>query len=326
MAPLSVLSTLSPANELEPRTSRLAGLAAGVRRHWARLARGAVLAGGLSFGGWAAATELLTAPFLVIDDIVVRGNEQVPAGEVLALMPGLRGAGILSVDLEAHRRRLSASPWLAGGTLRRRLPSTVEVFVTERRPVALARFGGRLFLLDESGAVVDGYGPRFAGFDFPIVDGLAEAGEGAPVVDPRRMALAARLLEELASRPDVLGTVSQIDVADPLDAVVLLDDDVVLLHLGTERFLSRLRLYAELAPVLREEVRDIDEVDLRFDPRVVVRSAGRPAPVWSGSADGVAEAVAGGTGGAFASHRRGPVARSRVAPNAAGLSPRAPGT
>ncbi len=303
MAPLDLLTTLSPANELDPRPSRLARLAAGVARHRARLARGAALAGGLSLGGWVAATELPAASFLAIDEIVVQGNEQLSAGEVLALMPGLRGAGILSVDLEDHRRRLQASPWLAAGTLRRVLPSTVEVFVTERRPVALARFDGQLFLLDASGAVIDGYGPRFARFDLPIVDGLAAEGNGPPVVDPRRMALVVRLLAELAGRPDALGAVSQIDVADPLDAVVLLDDDVVLLRLGAERFLARLRLYTELAPVLREEVRDIDEVDLRFEPRVVVRSAGRPEPVWRGRADGVAEPAGVRTGGALALRR-----------------------
>ena len=309
MVTLDVVSTRSPANELEPPPPRLRRLAAGVRRHRVRIARGLILAGGLSFGGWMAAAELPGAPFLAIDDIVVHGNEQLSAGEVLALMPGLRGAAILSVDLDDHRRLLSASPWLTGGTLRRRLPSTVEVFVTERRPVALGRFGGRLFLLDASGAVVDGYGPRFAHFDFPIVDGLEKEGdEGASAVDPERMALAARLLAELAGRPDVLDAVSQIDVADPGNAVVLLDDDVVLLHLGAERFLPRLRLYADLAPRLREEVRDIDAVDLRFEPRVVVRGrargpgpAGREEPAWNRR---VADAAAAGRpAGAFASRR-----------------------
>ena len=312
MARLDVVSTRSPANALEPPPPRLQRLAAGVRRHWARVARGLVLAGGLSFGGWMAATELPGAPFLAVDAIVVHGNEQLSAGEVLALMPGLRGAAILSVDLDDHRRLLSASPWLTGGTLRRRLPSTVEVFVTERRPVALARFGGRLFLLDASGTVVDGYGPRFAHFDFPIVDGLEkEGGEGASVVDPERMALAARLLAELAGRPDMLDAVSQIDVADPGNAVVLLDDDVVLLQLGVERFLPRLRLYAELAPLLREEVPDIDAVDLRFDPRVYVRdrahgrgSGDRRQPAWNRRVAGVADtAAAGRAAGAFASRR-----------------------
>ncbi len=285
MASLDVVSTRSPGNEVEPPPPFLPRLADGVRRHWVRLVRSLLLAVGLAVGGW----MVPGAPFLTVDDIVVHGNEQLSAGEVLALMPGLRGAPILSVDLDEHRRRLSASPWLTGGTLRRRLPSTVEVFVTERRPVALGRFDGRLFLLDASGAVVDGYGPRFAHFDFPIVDGLEkEGGEGASVVDPERMALAARLLADLAGRPDLLDAVSEIDVADSGNAVVLLDDDVALLHLGAERFVPRLRLYTELAPLLRKEGRDIDAVDLRFDPRVYVRdraqgrgSAGPEEPAWN---------------------------------------------
>ena len=298
--PGDALSVRSAPKDTEPGASRLRPLAAGVRRQWVGIARGLGLAGGLCFGGWMAATGLPAASFLAVDNIVVRGNEQLSDGEVLALMSGLRGAGILSVDLAEHQRRLAASPWLAGVTLRRRLPSTVEVLVRERRPVALARFGGRLFLVDASGVVVDLYGPRFAQLDFPIVDGLEGGEEDAEIVDPGRMALAARLLAQLASRPDVLNAVSQIDVADPHDAVVLLDDDVALLHLGTDRFLERLRLYAELAPVLRERVRDIDEVDLRFDPRVYVRSAGRPV-----SAPGrrVADWSAAVPGGAFASRR-----------------------
>ena len=300
VVPGDVLSIRSAPNDTAPGASRLRRLAAGVRRQWVGIARGLGLAGGLCFGGWMAATGLPAASFLAVDNIVVRGNEQLSDGEVLALMSGLRGAGILSVDLAEHQRRLAASPWLAGVTLRRRLPSTVEVLVRERRPVALARFGGRLYLVDASGVVVDLHGPRFAQFDFPIVDGLEGGEEDAEIVDPERMALAARLLAQLASRPDVLNAVSQIDVADPHDAVVLLDDDVALLHLGTDRFLERLRLYAELAPVLRERVRDIDEVDLRFDPRVYVRSAGRPV---SGPGRRVADWSAAVPGGAFASRR-----------------------
>lgn len=263
-----------PVNGPGPPPSGLNRLAAGAARHWRRVVRGLGLAGGLCGVGWTAAAALPAASFLAIDDVVVRGNARLSDGEVTALMPDLRGAGILSVDLEDYRRRLSASPWVFGGALRRRLPSTVEVHVTERRPIAIARFGGRLFLLDASGVIVDAYGPRFAEFDFPIVDGLGGEEPAAEHVDPKRMELAARLLAELADQPDVLAAVSQIDVADPDDAVVLLDDDVALLRLGRERFLARLRLYAELAPLLRERVRDVGEVDLRFDPRVYVRSGG----------------------------------------------------
>jgi cell division septal protein FtsQ len=66
--------------------------------------------------------------------------------------------------------------------------------------------------------------------------------------------------------------VSQIDVADLHDAVVLLDGDQALLHLGEDRFLERLQSYLDVASALRERVPDIDYVDLRFDQRMYVRS------------------------------------------------------
>jgi len=232
---------------------------------------------GLVFGAYHTGVLLLAAPFLTVDNLVVSGTDQLSEGEVLALVAGLRGENILAVDLEAYQRRLVASPWLRDGILRRILPSTVEVLVTERNPTAVARFADLLYLVDERGAVIDQHGPRFARFDLPIIDGLG-APDVVPVVDPARMALAARLLEQLGAHPEVLGAISQIDVTDPYNAVVLLNDDPALLHLGGDRFLERLQSYAELAPALRARIADIDYVDLRFGHRVYVRPVGHPAP------------------------------------------------
>lgn len=256
------------------RARRPGRRARGTSRRWLRLARQVCLLGGLVAGGYHAVALLLTAPFLTVDDIVVHGNDLLSEGDVLAVVSGLRGENILSLDLEAYRQRLVASTWLSDGTLRRILPSTVEVVVTERRPVAVGRFGDRLYLVDSRGTLVARHGPRFAEFDLPIIDGLGAPDSPAVVVDPARMALATRLLEQLGSHPDVLGAISQIDVADPYNAVVLLSDDTALLHLGGDRFLERLRSYAQLAPTLRAHVADIDYVDLRFDNRVFVGPVG----------------------------------------------------
>ncbi len=243
-------------------------------RRWWRIARGVSVAAGVAFGGYQAAVLLMVASFLSVDDIVVHGLDQLSEGEVLALVAGLRGENILTVDLELHRRRLVTSPWLRDGTLRRILPSTIEVQVTERAPVALARLGERLYLVDDNGTVIDEYGPRFVRFDLPIVGGLTIRGTDGRTVDTSRMALATRLLNQLSARPDVLDSISEIDVTDPYDAVVLLNDDPALLHLGGDHFLERLRSYAELGPTLRERVPNIDYVDLRFDQRVYVGPAG----------------------------------------------------
>jgi cell division septal protein FtsQ len=251
-------------------------------RRWWRVARTVAVAAGVVVGGYQAVELVVAAPFLVVRDIVVRGNDQLSEGEVLALMSGLRGEHILTLDLDAHRRRLVTSPWLRAGTLRRILPSTVEILVAERRPVALARFDGLLYLIDERGTVIDRHGPRFAEFDMPIIDGLGWSEASGTVVDSARMTLAARVLERLRSAPEVLAEVSQIDVTDPYDAVVLLNDDPALLHLGSDMFLERLRSYAELAPALRARVADIDYVDLRFDQRVFVKPVGEPGPATDG--------------------------------------------
>jgi len=244
---------------------------------------------GLGLYGALRATEIvLGASMLQVRRIAVHGNARLSSGEIQALLADLRGANILTADLAGHRQRLLDSPWVAAAALRRVLPSTIEVFVSERRPLGLCRLGGRLYLIDSGGIVIDEFGPQYAEFDLPVIDGLVRApGDGAPAIDETRAGLAARLLEALAARPDLAGRVSQVDVSDARNAVVLLDGDPALLHLGEGRFLERLEGYLDLAGALRERVPRIDYVDLRFDERVYVRPAApgrpdagrRPAPV-----------------------------------------------
>ena len=215
------------------------------------------------------------APALRVSTIAVEGNGRLSSGEVLALVGSLRGQNILLADLEVARAKLLTSGWVAGATLRRVLPSTIEVVVAEREPVGLGRFRDRLYLVDDVGTIIDEHGPRFADFDLPIIDGLSAEDEGRPVsVDPTRAALAARLIIDVASRQELAARISQVDVRDPYNAVVLLSGDPALIHLGNERFVERLEAYLELTPALRARVPDIDYVDLRFDRRVYVRPAG----------------------------------------------------
>lgn len=218
---------------------------------------------------------VLHASAFQVHRIVVTGNVRLSSGEVQALVDGLRGSSILTADLSQYRERLMESPWVADVALRRVLPSTVEVFVSERRPIGLCRIDTQLYLLDRSGTIIDEYGPEYARFDLPIIDGaVSTQASGEPLIDPRRSALAARVIDGISMNKDLAGRVSQIDVSDPLDAVVLLDDDPALLHLGDEKFAERLQSYIELAATLRETVAEIECADLRFDDRIYVRPAG----------------------------------------------------
>jgi cell division septal protein FtsQ len=263
------------------RNFRRARVKPGRRRGWRsrigwRLAFRAAAAALVLYAAYRACDLVISASALQVDRIAVRGNVRLSSGEVQALVDDLRGSSILTADLDAYRRRLLESPWVSAVALRRLLPSTVEVFVSERRPIGLCRLGDELYLIDDRGAIIDQFGPQYAEFDLPIVDGLVRPpGHGQPAIDPARAELAARVIDALSTRPDLARRVSQIDVRDIQDAVVLLEDDPARLHLGDERFVERLQGYLDLAPALRDRVLDIDYVDLRFGERVYVKPAGR---------------------------------------------------
>jgi len=226
------------------------------------------------YSGYRATSLVLHASGLQVSRISVHGNVRLSIGEVQAIVDGLRGSSILTADLPGYRRRLMESPWVADVAMRRVLPSTVEVFVSERRPMGLCRMGNTLYLIDPRGTLIDEFGPQYAEFDLPIIDGLTSgATSGQPSIDESRAELAARVIAALSARKDIARRISQIDVSDAHDAVVLLDDDAALLHIGEDRFLERVQSYVDLAPALRQRVPDIDYVDLRFDERVYVRPA-----------------------------------------------------
>ncbi len=213
---------------------------------------------------------------LVVKHVVIRGNVRLSAGEVEGLLDGIRGENIFQVDFERYRRRVMDSPWVAGVTLSRVLPSTIAVGVTERSPMAIARLGQQLYLVDDSGVIIDEYGPAYHDLDLPIVDGLlSPAAANGPLTDAARVHLTDLFLASIGTRADLRGRLSQVDVSNARDAVVMFDGDPAWLHLGDEQFTERLNTYLELVPTLRERFRDIDYVDLRFDERVFVHARGR---------------------------------------------------
>jgi cell division septal protein FtsQ len=228
------------------------------------------------YGGWRGTALVLGAPALQVSRITVRGHERLSSGEVLALVDGLRGTNILTVDLDQLQNRLLASSWVEEAHIRRILPSRVEIRVRERRPIGIGRLARSLYLIDASGVVIDEYGPNYAELDLPIIDGLAaRPSAGASAVDEARARLAAKLIAGLESRPDLADRVSQIDVSDAHDAVVILDGDTVMLRLGEEAFAERIQGYLDIAPALRERVAEMDYVDLRFGERLYVRPVTR---------------------------------------------------
>ena len=250
------------------------------RRFSQRLVRWAgtgLILGSLAGLGALLATRLVGAQFLAVERVAVQGHRRLSEAELDELKGSVRGQSLLLVDLEQFRANALESPWVASVTVRRVFPSTLEVHIVEREPVAIARLGRQLFLVDGSGVIIAQYGPQHAEFDLPIVDGMAgapEAGAGeksASMIDPARAQLVGRFMGALAARPELRRSVSQVDVSRDRNVAVLLDGDSTLLYLGDDQFVERLRTYLEIRPTLAERMSDVDYVDLRYGQRVIVK-------------------------------------------------------
>ncbi len=229
-------------------------------------------AAALGYGLYRTSAVAAHAHLLQVEKITVRGNERLSKGEVVAVINGLRGESLLWTHLDLWRKRLLASPWVRDAALRRSLPSTIEVMVSERQPIGIGRINSDMYLIDERGVIIDQYGPQYADLDLPIIDGLSAApGDNGSMTDEGRADLAARVIAAVKSKPALARRLSQVDVSDLHNAAVILSGDPAMLQLGEDQFLARLQSYIDLAPTLRERVADIDYVDLRFDDRIYVR-------------------------------------------------------
>jgi cell division septal protein FtsQ len=241
------------------------------RRRWAGrlrpLFRYGLAAVVLAYGVYLASGGAAHAHVLRVDRIDVRGNERLSQGEVLAVLSGLRGESLVWTDLIAG----DSVCWRPRGCAT--LPSTVEVVVWERQPIAVSRLTDDMYLVDERGSIIDLYGPQYEDLDLPIVDGLAAgpATAAGPTTDGARAELAARVINALKAKPAIARRLSQIDVSDLHNAQVILGGDSAVISLGDDQFLARLESYLDLAPALHDRVAEIDHVDVRFENRIYVR-------------------------------------------------------
>jgi cell division protein FtsQ len=229
------------------------------------------IAGGLLVAllcSWSAYSRVMAAERLKVAHVEVRGGRFLSEGEVRDLLGPALGENILSLDIAQLTARLRSSPWVAEATVARSLPDTLRVQVKERAPLALAELE-RLYLMDGDGVLIDVYGPRTAGFDLPIVRGLAKADEEARRERAHR---AGELLRDLGA---LAAEVSEVEVEKSGDVRIVLRGAGEQLVMGRPPYRSRLLDFLGLREELARRCPDAEWFDLRFRDRIVAHGPGR---------------------------------------------------
>jgi cell division protein FtsQ len=235
--------------------------------------------GGLGYGGWRLYDEALTTPRLALKRIIVRGALRAQPRDLIRLAGIREGENIFSFSAAEVAARVEESPWVVSAVVRRKLPDTVRVDVTERRPLAIVKMKD-LYVMDTSGEVFKKLGPEDR-LDLPLLTGLDKEALKNKEGCVRSLQ---RLFASLEGSSGLnLENVSEIHY-DPVYGFSLYTlDEGLRVELGSTEFERGLRLFERLRAmkgglgggVVAVDVRKAGEAVVRYDHEVVPDGGGR---------------------------------------------------
>ena len=238
----------------------------------------------LSVGGVVGATAayygaqfLLYSPSMLLlkpDQIEVNGNRIVTREAVLQQFVHDRNRSVLQVPLEARRSQLEQIPWVESASVQRILPNRLRVELTERTPVAFARSGNELALIDAHGVILDR--PRGEELHFPIVTGVSE--DLPRDQREKRMQTYAEFMKDVdLVRSGSSDRVSEVDLSIPKDLRVVMtglananDSQAVTIHFGSSEFTGKFKMLVDNFSQWQANAGHVQSIDLQYSRQVVV--------------------------------------------------------
>jgi cell division protein FtsQ len=196
-------------------------------------------------------------------------------------MGGDIGRNVFYIPLDQRQKQLEQIPWVESASAMRFAPNRVKIEIHERTPVAFARIGSKILLVDAGGVLMELSSKKK--YSFPVIVGM-NSGEPLSTRAPR-MKIYNQLVRELDSGGGRYSQdLSEVDLSDPEDVKVLTNDPdgEVLVHLGSGNYLQRFKIYVAHLREWREQFAKLESVDLRYDRQIIVNpdlggAARRPA-------------------------------------------------
>ncbi len=238
----------------------------------------------LSFAGVAGVTLavygtqfLLYSPSMLLlkpDQIEVNGNRIVSREAVLQQFGQDRNRSVLRVPLDVRRSEIERISWVESASVQRILPNRLRVELTERTPVAFARNGNQLALIDAHGVILDR--PQGEDIRFPIVTGVSEE---VPI-DQREKRM--QTYEEFIKDVDLVRAsssdhVSEVDLSNPKDLRVVMtglasanDAQAVTIHFGSGEFTGKYKMLVDNFSQWQANAGRVQSIDLQYTRQVVV--------------------------------------------------------
>ena len=203
------------------------------------------------------------------DNLEITGMQNVTKAQIMEVMGADIGRNIFFVPLDQQKLQLEQIPWVESASVMRFVPNRLKVEIHERTPVAFARVGPRISLIDAGGTLMEL--PHNHRYSFPVILGM-NPGEPLSTRAPRMKAYN-ELVQELDSGGARYSQdLSEVDLSDLENLKVRVNDPAgdVLVELGSSDYLKRYKTYVSHVQEWRQQFQKLESVNLRYDNQVIV--------------------------------------------------------
>jgi len=208
------------------------------------------------------------------DNIEITGMQNATKAQIMEVMGADIGRNIFFIPLSQQKAQLEQIPWVESASVMRFVPNRLKVEIHERTPVAFARVGPRIFLIDAGGTLMElpqKALPQKRKYSFPVLLGM-NPGEPLSTRAPRMKAYN-QLVQELDSGGGHYSQdLSEVDLSDLENLKVRVNDPAgdVLVQLGSSDYLKRYKIYVSHVREWRQQFQKLESVNLRYDNQVIV--------------------------------------------------------
>jgi cell division protein FtsQ len=220
------------------------------------------------------------------DQVRIEATRYVTANSVREIFRADRDRSVLRIPLDERRRQIELLPWVEQAAVRRALPNTIEVDITERTPIGFLRAGNQMELIDVHGVILPR--PLKGDFHFPVITGMDAS---MPIEDRElRMKLFAGFsLAAEQARGGAMEKVSEVDLTEAKDLRATISglqggsalngtpddqwanaDAPVVVHFGDSDFENKFFTVLNDMGEWRAKAGRVESVDLRFSGEAVV--------------------------------------------------------
>lgn len=205
------------------------------------------------------------------DQIEVAGAQHVTHAQIMEVMGGDIGRNIFFVPLAQRKQQLEQIPWVESASVMRFVPNRLRIEIHERTPVAFARIGSHISLIDAGGTLMELAPGGKHKYSFAVIAGM-NAGEPLSTRAARMKNYNALVRDLDSSGAHYSQELSEVDISDPEDVKVMASDSngEVLVHLGSGNYLQRYKTYVTHVQQWRQQFDKLESVDLRYDGQIIV--------------------------------------------------------